>query len=145
MSDATATAVTTVSSEITRTDTKAGLILTLDGLLVAALSLQDSPTSGGTLALALTALAATAVAASVGLAVHVIRPRLGTPGPSDPSFVNWAAADTDSIRVSLAGDHRITRIQVLSRIAMRKMRVLRLSADIALVAVVATAAALIAS
>lgn len=146
MSDATSAAIATVSTEIARTDTKAGLLLTLNGLLVAGLSLQDSPTSSGPVALVLTLVAAAAVAGSVSLALGVIRPRLGTPGrDSDPSFVTWAVATPDQITESLTGDHRITRISVLSRIAMRKMQTLRWSADAALVAVVATAAALIAS
>ena len=143
-----ATAITTVSGEIARTDTKAGLLLTLNGLLVAALSLQDSPADSGTLALILTIISAAAVATSVGLAVHVIRPRLGTPGrATDPSFVTWSSSSYDQVTESLTGDPRvtqITRIQILSRIAMRKMKSLRLASDFALVAMVATAAALIA-
>lgn len=135
------TAITTVSTEISRTDSKAGLLLTLDGLLVAALGLLGTDVRGWALGLAIVAAAALTV--SVGLAVRVIRPQLAPRGPRDASFVTWAVATEDEIRQSLDTGCQVIRIQVLSRIAVRKMRRLRLAGDTSLVAVVATAAALL--
>lgn len=129
-------------SEITRTDTKAGLILTLDGLLVAALSFLGTDIEGVALVLAVVAMVT--VVASVLLAVTVIRPRLTGRGLADKgSFVYWAEATTEEITESLITDRRLTRVQVLSRIAIRKMRFLSHASTTSMVGVVAVAAAIL--
>lgn len=131
------------SSEISRTDTKAGLLLTLDGLLVAALSLLGSRVGGVALVLAL--VGALALVAAVVLALMVIRPRLAAPGGVNDrsSFAYWASATADEITAGMREDRRPTRVQVLSRIALRKMRVLQLAGDASLIAVIAIAAAIL--
>jgi len=129
--------------DIARTDAKAGVLLTLDGLLVAALSLLGTDARGVSLGLAVAG--AIALIASVVLALLVVRPRLNPAGgPDRASFVHWASEVSDEeIEEGLREDRRLPRLRTLSRIAMRKMRVLRLSGDAALAAVVLIAAAIL--
>ncbi|MFE6743900.1 Pycsar system effector family protein [Streptomyces tubercidicus] len=136
-----AEALTTVKSEITKADTKSGHILTLDGLLVAALSLMSKQSTG--VALVLAAAGAAALAVSVLLALLVIRPRLGAPGGTHDraSFVYWATASPDEIATGMQEDRRNARLKVLSKIALRKMHIQRLAGYAAFVATVFTAVA----
>ena len=130
--------------DIARTDAKAGVLLTLDGLLVAALSLLGTDARGVSLGLAVAG--AIALIASVVLALLVVRPRLNPAGgPDRASFVHWASEELsdEEIEEGLREDRRLPRLRTLSRIAMRKMRVLRLSGDAALAAVVLIAAAIL--
>ncbi|MGW1848603.1 Pycsar system effector family protein [Streptomyces sp. NPDC001966] len=132
-------------SEVSRTDTKAGLLLTLDGLLVAALGLTGTDLHGPALVLAVAG--AVAVAGSVVLALLVIRPRRTAPGQtvSDRAhFGFYATAEPAEITEALTGDRRPARLQALSRIALHKMTQLRHSGDAALAAVVLIAAAILA-
>lgn len=138
-----ADALAQVTNEITKADTKSGLLLTLDGLLVAALSLMGS--GGGSASLALQALGGLALTLSVLLAVTVIRPRLAAPGGARDgwSFVTFATASADDIAASMQEDRRTIRLQVLSRIALRKMKIQRAAGDATVIATVAIAAAAI--
>ncbi|MFF9345339.1 Pycsar system effector family protein [Streptomyces sp. NPDC014773] len=129
------------AADLTRTDTKAGLLLTLDGLLVAALSLAGTDLTG--LALVLAVVGALALIASVVLALLVIRPRLARGCEDQGGYIYLAGADAAAITQALAADHRVTRLQALARIALAKMKVLRVAGDATLVAVVAIAAAIL--
>ncbi|MFD3622580.1 Pycsar system effector family protein [Streptomyces sp. NPDC058676] len=134
-------AIDHTASEIARTDSKAGLLLTLDGVLVAGLGLlgKDLPVA----ALVASGVGVVALVAAVVLGLMVVRPRFGSPnGVQDKgSFVYWADCTDDEVAASLAEDRRIARVRVLSGIARRKMRFLQRSSDASLVAVVALAAA----
>ncbi|MER5617560.1 Pycsar system effector family protein [Streptomyces sp. NPDC002215] len=135
-------AIAKADSDLARTDGKASALLTLDGLLVAALGLGGTGLHG--LALVLAVVGAVALIAAVVLAVLVIRPRLGGTDLNDrSSYVYYAEADPAAIADALAADRRPARLQALSRIALRKMRTLRLAGDVSLVAVIAIAAALL--
>ncbi|MEU2674195.1 Pycsar system effector family protein [Streptomyces sp. NPDC007164] len=137
-------ALTHTVSEISRTDTKAGLLLTLDGLLVAALSFLGTDIDG--LALVLAVVGSVALVGGVVLALLVIRPRLAAPGQivSDRAhFGFYATAELAEIADALTGDRRLARLQALSRIALRKMAQLRRSGDASLVAVMAIGAAIL--
>ncbi|MFD4392596.1 Pycsar system effector family protein [Streptomyces sp. NPDC058495] len=129
------------TAEIGRTDTKAGLLLTLDGLLVAGLSLAGTDLAG--LSLVLAVLAATALVGSVVLALLVIRPRLARGSEDRTGFIYLAAADPAAVTEALAADHRVVQLQALARIALAKMKLLRLAGDVSLVAVAVTAAAIL--
>ncbi|MFE2015656.1 Pycsar system effector family protein [Streptomyces sp. NPDC059491] len=155
MTDATAASVPTdrtsanltaslahTAADLSRTDTKAGLLLTLDGLLVAALSLAGTDLTG--LALALAAIGAVALIGGVVLALLVIRPRLTTDHRDRTGYIYLAGADPAAVTEALAGDHRVAQLQALARIALAKMRLLRIAGDTTLVAVVAIAAAILA-
>jgi hypothetical protein len=134
-------AIDHTAGEISRTDNKAGLLLALDGVLVAAAATlgQHLPTA----ALIAAGVGVVALVAAVVLGLLVVRPRLGTPNGNDrSSFVYWATCATDDdLAASLAEDRRLTRVRVLSWIAMRKMRFLQHATVATLVAVVALAAA----
>lgn len=136
------TAISYAAADLARTDTKAGLLLTLDGLLVAALSLSGTDLDG--LPLVLAVVGAVALIASVVLALLVIRPRLNGRSLDDrSSYGYYAVADPSEITAALAEDRRPGRLTVLSRIALRKMRLLILAGDTTLAAVVLIAAAIL--
>ncbi|MFJ9188960.1 Pycsar system effector family protein [Streptomyces anulatus] len=136
------TAIAYAAADLTRTDTKAGLLLTLDGLLVAALSLSGTDLDG--LALVLAVVGAVALIGSVVLALLVIRPRLGGRGLDDrSSYAYYADADPAAITEALAADRRPARLTALSRIALRKMRLLKVAGDTTLAAVILIAAAIL--
>jgi Pycsar effector protein len=130
-------ALTAVAGEISRTDTKASLLLALDGVLVAAVATLGSnlPAVG----LALAAVGVVALVAATVLGILVVRPRLG--GHDRSSFPYWATCPVEEIEAGMAKDRRSLRIKVLSGIAMAKMRALQRAADCTLIAVVALAAA----
>lgn len=135
-------AIAYAASDLARTDTKAGLLLTLDGLLVAALSLSGTDLTG--LSLGLAVAGAIALIGSVVLALLVIRPRLNGRSLDDrSSYGYYATAAPDEITTALAEDRRPGRLTVLSRIALRKMRLLILAGDTTLAAVILIAAAIL--
>ncbi|MER8237020.1 Pycsar system effector family protein [Streptomyces sp. NPDC094049] len=128
-------------TDLGRTDTKAGLLLTLDGLLVTALSIAGTDLAGLSLVLAVTGAVALVVA--VVLALLVIRPRLSRSHADPSGYITLATATPAAITEILATDHRVTRLQALARIALAKMKLLSLAGDVTLVAVAAVAAALL--
>ncbi|MER5733939.1 integral membrane plasmid transfer protein, partial [Streptomyces sp. NPDC002138] len=72
----------------------------------------------------------------------VIRPRVAPRTSTDrSSFVYWATAEQADIEAGFEEDRRVARVQVLSRLVLAKMRLLRLAGDASLVSVVALAAA----
>ncbi|MFD5433752.1 Pycsar system effector family protein [Kitasatospora sp. NPDC127067] len=130
-----------VANEISRTDSKASLLLALDGVLVAAVAtLGKAPGY----ALALAAVGTVAMVAASVLAVLVVKPRL------DPTrsngFSRWAVcSDPDELLQTLAHDVRPRRLYELSVLCERKMRHLIWAARLSVVAVVTVAAAALAS
>ncbi|MGW5818037.1 Pycsar system effector family protein [Streptomyces noursei] len=138
-------AISSVHNEITKADSKAGAILTLDGLLVAALGLMGRATNGPVLAIE--AIGAVTLTASVLLALTVIRPRLGAPGGGHDgaSFITWKTAKLDQIEACMREDRRALRVQTASRIVDRKMRYQRWAGDCAFLATCAIAAGAILS
>ncbi|MFE7485479.1 Pycsar system effector family protein [Streptomyces sp. NPDC057552] len=135
-------AIAYAAADLTRTDTKAGLLLTLDGLLVAALSLSGTDLTGPSLALGVAG--ALALIGSVVLALLVIRPRLTGRGLDDrSSYAYYANADPAAITQALAADRRPARLTALSRIALRKMKLLRVAGDTTLAAVILIAASIL--
>ncbi|MEU3148428.1 Pycsar system effector family protein [Streptomyces sp. NPDC006999] len=135
-------AIAYAASDLARTDTKAGLLLTLDGLLVAALSFLGTDLHGPALALAI--VGAVALVGGVVLALLVIRPRLAGGKVNDrASYAYFATAEPAAIADALAEDRRPARLTALSTIALRKMKVLVWAGDTTLAAVVAIAAAIL--
>ncbi|MCX5145098.1 Pycsar system effector family protein [Streptomyces sp. NBC_00338] len=131
------------AADLSRTDTKAGNVLALDGLLVAALSLSGTDLGG--LSLVLAVAGAVALIGSVVLALLVIRPHLAGGGAADrASYVFFARASPDAVAEALAEDRRPAQLKALSAIAHRKMRRLAHACNATLIAVVAVAAAILA-
>ncbi|MFJ5927596.1 Pycsar system effector family protein [Kitasatospora sp. NPDC092948] len=133
--------ITAVANEIARTDSKASLLLALDGVLVAAVAtLGKAPAY----ALALAAIGTAAMVTASVLAVLVVKPRL------DPTrcdgFSRWAVCpNPDQLLQALAHDIRPYRLYKLSVLCERKMRHLIWAARLNVVAVVTVAAAVLVS
>ncbi|MEU5164588.1 Pycsar system effector family protein [Streptomyces sp. NPDC020875] len=138
-----AAALAHVTSEVTRTDSKAAALLTLDGLLVAGIGLLGTKAPWWSLVLG--AIGGVAIAGSVVMALLVIRPRLARAEGVTPngSFLHFASTTPSALAAHMTVDYRADRITSLSRICLTKMRFLRRSGDLALVAVLAVAAALL--
>ncbi|MFJ9729265.1 Pycsar system effector family protein [Streptomyces sp. NPDC101209] len=126
-------AVTTLASEIGRTDGKASLLLAFNGAVLAGLaSLTGHPLPAVTKVFG--AAAVLALGAAAVLLLLVVRPRLH--GRDRASFPYWARLDEDEIRAGMHGDTRAARIRVLSQIALTKYRTLRHAVDLSLTALV---------
>ncbi|MER6466421.1 Pycsar system effector family protein [Streptomyces sp. NPDC001228] len=125
-------AVRDTDAKITRTDSKASLLLAFVGAVLAGVgSTADdhlpvvTAVAGGLAVLALTAAAV--------LLLLVVRPRLSDPDRA--SFPYWARLlDDQLILASMTGDTRAARIRVLSRIAVAKFTRLRRAVDLILLA-----------
>ncbi|MGG8318114.1 Pycsar system effector family protein [Streptomyces lividans] len=125
-------ACTAVASEISRTDSKASLLLAFNGAALAGLASiadHDLPTPvkvAGTLAVL--ALGTAAV-----LLLLVVRPNLS--GDDRASFPYWARLrDDDDVRACMNSDTRAARIRVLSTIALAKFSRLRQAVNCTLAA-----------
>ncbi|MFF1545997.1 Pycsar system effector family protein [Streptomyces sp. NPDC058291] len=123
-----------VEAKITRTDSKASLLLAFDGAVLAGLASvadQDLPLSaqiaGG---LAVLALAAAAV-----LLLLVVRPNLGGRGRViREGFPCWAQLSEDDLITAMRTDTRVTRVKSLSLIAVAKFERLTRAVDTILAA-----------
>lgn len=124
----------TVTTEISRTDSKASLLLAFDGAALAGLaSLADTDLplpaqlTGGTAVLALATAAA--------LLLLVVRPNLGGDGRVvREGFPCWAQMDENALLTAMRQDTRATRIKSLSTIAAAKFHRLARAVDIILAA-----------
>ncbi|WP_372412029.1 Pycsar system effector family protein [Streptomyces luteireticuli] len=124
-------ALTTVATEIGRTDSKSALLLAFNGAVLAGLaSVADKDLPPTTKALG--ALAVVALGAAAVLLLLVVRPRLR--GDDRASFPYWARLDEDEIRACMNDDTRAARIRILSTLAVSKYRHLRRSIDLMLAA-----------
>ncbi|MCM2394384.1 DUF5706 domain-containing protein [Streptomyces sp. CWNU-1] len=125
------TALSTVTEEIGRTNTKASILLAFTGAVLAGLaSLADDGLSLPTRVFGSLAVLALGVAAVFLLLV--VRPRLG--GTDRASFPYWARLNEDEIRASMNSDTRAAQVKVLSRIAVWKYIGLRRAVDLILTA-----------
>ncbi|MFG2910913.1 Pycsar system effector family protein [Kitasatospora sp. NPDC048286] len=125
-----------VITEVARTDSKAGLLLGLDGVLAAAVAIL-AQANGASLPV-ITPAAALLLTATL-LAVLVVRPRITNRDHS--SYTHWATCDPAELRAELVPDRRLDRLRVLSAICHRKMFLLRWASDFTIAALVALAAA----
>lgn len=135
----TAEALTHVISEIARTDSKAGLLLGLDGVLAAAVAILAQAQD---VSLPVITPAAGLLLVATLLAVLVVRPRIIGGDRGDRAFyAHWAACDPAALQTELAPDRRLDRLRVLSALCHRKMLLLRWASDLTIAALVALAAA----
>lgn len=123
-------AVAAVKEEVGRTDNKASLLLAFNGAGLAGLASLASnqlPLNAWTFG----GLSAVALGCSASLLLLVVRPNLS--GADRASFPYWATLTSeDDLRSVLSEDRRLDSVAVLSRLAMRKYRRLRLAIDISL-------------
>lgn len=129
--------------EVARTDTKAGLLLTADGVLTASVTGLGALGKLSPIAVGLVVIAMVALVVATLTGLDVVRPRLAPRGvvPDKSSFVYWADAPINEVSASLQDDNRVKRLKTLSIITRRKMVALRWSAHATAVAIVALAAA----
>lgn len=132
-----------VEAQISRTDSKASLLLAFDGAVLAGLaSLADkklplpAQLAGGA---AVFALAAAAV-----MLLLVVRPNLGGKGRSvREGFPRWAQLSDEALLTAMCEDTRITRVKVQSLIAVAKFERLARAVDTILAALALLALAAI--
>jgi hypothetical protein len=135
--DALARALDDVIAENVRTDAKAAALLSGGGILAAALGLI---TAGGHAEPVTVGVAGALLAAALIASASAIRPRLANADRS--AFPHWATLDRpELVDDALAVDRRRERLIVMSRLAMRKMRMLRWATDLTIGAVIALAVA----
>ncbi|MFD9042568.1 Pycsar system effector family protein [Streptomyces bottropensis] len=123
-----------VEAKISRTDSKASLLLAFDGAVLAGLASvadKDLPLpaqfAGGAAVLAL--------AASAVLLLLVVRPNLGGRGRVvREGFPRWARMSEDDLLNAMRHDTRATRVRSLSIIAVAKFQRLALAVDVILAA-----------
>lgn len=131
---------TAVLAEITRTDSKAGALLTALGLPLAVLVgvLPGAGLSGPAAVLA--ALGGVGLLAAMLTVLAVLRPRITTVLPG--TYLHWARCTPEELAADLAAPtaHGPQLIH-LSQIALRKYEGLRLAGDLAAAALVLLAAA----
>jgi len=132
-------AVRDTDAKITRTDSKASLLLAFDGVVLAAVvGAYDAQLPFA--ARAFGAAAALALGAAAVLLLLVVRPRLS--GNDRSSFPHWARLKDDrEILASLTVDARVARLRVLSQIALGKYVQLRWAIDLILGSLALLAAA----
>ncbi|MFF6903376.1 Pycsar system effector family protein [Streptomyces hydrogenans] len=135
-------ATTTVLAEITRTDAKAGTLLSTVSLplaaLVAVLPGRDLP---GPVA-ALVALGAAGLIAAMLTVLAAVRPRLAARARGN--FLHWATCTPDELTTDLASrPDGAAQLINLSKIAVRKYRGLQLAGDITAVSLSLLALALL--
>jgi hypothetical protein len=123
-----------VEAKISRTDSKASLLLAFNGAVLAGLASvadKDLPLpaqfAGGAAVLAL--------AASAVLLLLVVRPNLGGRGRVvREGFPCWARMSEDDLLNAMRHDTRATRVRSLSIIAVAKFQRLALAVDVILAA-----------
>lgn len=132
-------AVRDTDAKITRTDSKASLLLAFDGVVLAAV-VGAHDTQLPLVARAFGIGAALALGAAAVLLLLVVRPRLS--GNDRASFPHWARLKDDrEVLAGLTADTRAAQLRVLSRIALGKYVQLRWAIDLILASLALLAAA----
>ncbi|MFL4953308.1 Pycsar system effector family protein [Streptomyces sp. MMS24-I31] len=132
-------AIGDTDAKITRTDSKASLLLAFDGVVLAAV-VGAYNTQLPLAAKAFGTAAALTLGAAAVLLLLVVRPRLK--GNDAASFPYWARLKDDrQILASLIVDARVARLRVLSQIALGKYVQLRWAIDLILASLALLAAA----
>ncbi|WJY43213.1 DUF5706 domain-containing protein (plasmid) [Streptomyces sp. P9-2B-2] len=122
-----------VNAQISRTDSKASLLLAFDGAALAGIaSLVDKPLPLATKVIG--GLAALVLAVAADLLLRVVRPRLSGAGPAltpaPGSFPHLAQLTHDEIREVMAQDHRLANVKVLSALGVAKFTALTKAVDL---------------
>ncbi|MDT9686395.1 DUF5706 domain-containing protein [Streptomyces sp. TRM76323] len=135
-------ATTTVLAEISRTDAKAGVLLTSFSLPLAALVATVPGRDLPPLAAVCVGAGTVGLVAAMLTVLVVVRPRLD--GEHRGSYLHWARCTPDQVLADLAAPTgQAEHVIRLSEIARRKYGGLRLAVDITGTSLVALAAALL--
>lgn len=122
----------TTRGEISRTDTKAALLVPFNGAALAGLYTTSANPQPPLLAQALGAIAGLALLASTAYALLVVRPRLD--GRDRASFPAYAREDEQGIARCVADENKAGKLATLSRIAHHKFRGLSRAINLTLIA-----------
>ncbi|MFD3700692.1 Pycsar system effector family protein [Streptomyces sp. NPDC058646] len=116
---------TEVIAEMGRTDAKASALLTVLGIplavLIAAVPGRDLPAA----AAVLVGLGVAGLAAAMLMVLAIVLPRLG--GDTRGSYLHWATCTPEEVTADLSVDRGAERLVALSKIALKKMRALRIA------------------
>jgi len=135
-------ATRTVLAEISRTDAKAGVLLTAFSLPLAALVAAVPGQALPVLAAVLVGTGVIGLAASMLVVLFVVRPRIG--GAARGSYLYWSLCTEDELVDDLqAPKEQAAHVIRLSQIARRKYTGLRIAGDITAGALLALTAGLL--
>lgn len=114
--------------ELVRHDTKASLLIAVDGGILALVAAIGHSIDLSWYVRAPGLLGLTVVGVSVLLLLHSIRPSLS--GRAGEGWELWSGLDRDSLVIHMRADRRPERIVFLSRIVEGKFRRLRMAVDL---------------
>jgi hypothetical protein len=138
-----ATAISRVRDEIARTDTKGGVLLTALGLPLAAIVATVPGHHVSPTAAALLGIGALGLLTAMLVVLLVVRPRIT--GAPRGTYLYWAYCTTEQVLEDLHDDTGVEDLIRLSRLARTKFRALKAAIDITVAALIALAAALLAT
>ncbi len=140
-----AAARTDVTTEIARTDAKAGALLSGLSLPLAVLIAAVQGRELSAPVTVLVGLGGGGLVVALVMVLLVVRPALGPQGRgSKGSFLHWAECSPTELAAELTVDRRAERIVTLSRIARRKHKTLRQTIHVTIGALALLAGALLA-
>ncbi|MGP3777080.1 Pycsar system effector family protein (plasmid) [Streptomyces sp. SDT5-1] len=135
-------AASKVLAEISRTDAKAGVLLTAFSLPLAALLAANPSRNLPALPAALVGLGGVGLIVAMLTVLLAVRPRLG--GAANGSYLHWARCTPEELVKDLEEPvDQPAHVIHLARIAKRKYRGLRTAGDITVLSLLALAAALV--
>lgn len=139
-----AAAVAEVRGEISRCDTKAGLLLSAYSLPLAALLAAVPDATLSPAAAILIGFGSIGLIAAMLVVLAVIRPRIRSVAPG--AYLAWATADADQVLADMQeprATDRATHVVHLSGIARRKFAALQVAIDLTRLSLLVLAAALL--
>ncbi|HWU11563.1 MAG TPA: Pycsar system effector family protein [Streptomyces sp.] len=120
--------------EIDRTDTKASVLLALNGAMSAGLvsaADADLPTAAKLVG----GLSGAFIVVAIVLLLQVVRPRTRIKNGASAGFVRWARLDQPGFREAMREDRRVDDAHALAKLADRKHTLLRWAVDVTTTAV----------
>ncbi|RGD55390.1 hypothetical protein DR950_41750 [Kitasatospora xanthocidica] len=139
-----AAARTDVTTEISRTDGKAGALLAGLSLPLAVLTATVQGRELNAVATVLVAGGGGALVVALVLVLLAVLPKLGDGQAAPGSFLYWAECSGPELVADLTTDRRAEKIGTLSRLALRKHRLLRYAIQVTIGALLLLAGALVA-
>jgi hypothetical protein len=122
--DRIAATVTSIQTDLARTDAKASLLLALSGAALVALSSTAPSLHPAPPAATAAALAAAALLASTLILLLAIRPHLGGSG-----WTSWARLSTEELHDRLTSGYQVEHLKFMAALAVRKFRLIRIAVD----------------
>lgn len=114
--------------EVDRSDTKASVLLALNGAMTAGLmSAADADLL--TSAKLVGGLSGAFIIVAIVVLLRVVRPRTRIKNESSAGFVRWASLDQPAFREAMREDHRVDDAHALAKLADRKHTLLRWAVD----------------